>query len=68
MVGRVRLHATHRRHRHANRTASEAFGLFPRPGPSPGLGKGAIEAVDALEPFEVIVDELLQSLPGAALA
>jgi hypothetical protein len=38
-------------------------------GPSLGLGKGAIEAVEhALEPFEGIVDELLASLPRAALA
>lgn len=37
-------------------------------GPSLGLGTGAIEAVDhALEPFEGIVEELLGSLPGAAL-
>jgi hypothetical protein len=32
-------------------------------GPSLGLGKGAIEAIEgALEPFEGIVDELLASL------
>jgi hypothetical protein len=38
-------------------------------GPTLGLGKGAIEAVEhALEPFEGIVDELLASLPGSALA
>jgi hypothetical protein len=37
-------------------------------GPSLGLGKGAIEAIEhALEPFGPIVDELLASLPGAAL-
>ena len=37
-------------------------------GPSLGLGKGAIEAVEsALEPFAGIVDDLLASLPGAAL-
>lgn len=37
-------------------------------GPSLGLGKGAIEAVEhALEPFGAIVDELLDSLPRAAL-
>ena len=37
-------------------------------GPSLGLGKGAIEAVDhALEPFEGIVDELLASLPRSGL-
>ena len=38
-------------------------------GPSLGLGKGAIEAVEhALEPFEGIVDESLASLPRAVLA
>lgn len=38
-------------------------------GPSLGLGKGAIEAVErALEPFEGIVPELLASLPRSALA
>ena len=37
-------------------------------GPSLGMGKGAIEAVEhALEPFEGIVDELLASLSGAEL-
>jgi hypothetical protein len=37
-------------------------------GPSLGLGKGAIEAVEhALEPFDGIVDELLESLPRSAL-
>lgn len=37
-------------------------------GPSLGLGKGAIEAVEhALEPFEGIVDELLASLPRTGL-
>jgi hypothetical protein len=37
-------------------------------GPSLGLGKGAIEAVEhALEPFGAIVYELLASLPRAAL-
>ena len=38
-------------------------------GPSLGLGKGAIEAVEhALEPFGDVVDELLASLPRATLA
>jgi hypothetical protein len=38
-------------------------------GPSLGLGKGAVEAVEqALEPFAGIVDELLASLPRSALA
>lgn len=33
-------------------------------GPSLGLGKGAVEAVEhALEPFGAIVEELLASLP-----
>jgi len=37
-------------------------------GPSLGLGKGAIEAVErALEPFKGIVDELLASLPRAEI-
>ena len=37
-------------------------------GPSVGLGKGAVEALEhALEPFDGIVDELLESLPGAAI-
>ena len=37
-------------------------------GPSLGMGKGAIEAIElALEPFEGIVDELLASLPGATI-
>jgi hypothetical protein len=37
-------------------------------GPSLGMGKGAIEAVEsALEPFEGVVDELLASLSAAAL-
>lgn len=37
-------------------------------GPSLGLGKGAIEAIEqALEPFAGIVDELLESLPRASL-
>lgn len=37
-------------------------------GPSLGLGIGAIEAIEhALEPFEGIADELLASLPRAAL-
>jgi hypothetical protein len=37
-------------------------------GPSVGLGKGAVEALEhALEPFEGIVDELLASLPSAAI-
>ncbi|MGZ6213641.1 MAG: hypothetical protein ACXWMG_01655 [Candidatus Limnocylindria bacterium] len=35
-------------------------------GPSLGLGKGAIEAVEhALAPFEAIADELLASLPNS---
>jgi hypothetical protein len=38
-------------------------------GPSVGLGKGRIEAIErALDPFEGIVDELLESPPRAALA
>jgi hypothetical protein len=38
-------------------------------GPTLGLGKGAIEAVEhALEPFGAIVDELLASLPRSALS
>ena len=37
-------------------------------GPSLGLGKGAVEAIEhALERFEGIVDELLESLPRSAL-
>jgi len=37
-------------------------------GPTLGLGKGAIEAVEhALEPFGVIADELLASLPSVAI-
>jgi hypothetical protein len=37
-------------------------------GPSLGLGKGPIEAVEhALEPFEGVVDELLASLPRSAI-
>lgn len=37
-------------------------------GPSLGLGKGAIEAVErALEPFGGIIDELLASLPRSAI-
>lgn len=37
-------------------------------GPSLGLGKGAVEAIEAaLEPFAGIVDELLASLPVAVL-
>lgn len=37
-------------------------------GPSLGLGKGAIEAIEhALEPFEGVVDELLASLPRTRL-
>ena len=37
-------------------------------GPSLGLGKGAIEAVEhALEPFEPLVDELMASLPLAGI-
>jgi hypothetical protein len=37
-------------------------------GPSLGMGKGAIEAVEhALESFEGIVDELLESLPRTGL-
>lgn len=36
-------------------------------GPSLGLGKGAVEAVEhALEPFNGIADELLASLPRAS--
>jgi hypothetical protein len=38
-------------------------------GPSLGLGKGAVEAVEhALKPFGAIVEELLASLPKAALS
>lgn len=38
-------------------------------GPSLGLGKGAIEAVEsALEPFAGIVDDLLASLPRSVLS
>lgn len=38
-------------------------------GPSLGVGKGAIEAVEhALEPFDGIVDELMASLPSSGLA
>jgi hypothetical protein len=38
-------------------------------GPSLGLGKGAVEAVEqALNPFGAIVEELLASLPKAALS
>jgi hypothetical protein len=37
-------------------------------GPSLGLGKGAVEAIEqALEPFGVIAEELLDSLPQAPL-
>ena len=37
-------------------------------GPSLGLGKGAVEAIEsALQPFEGIVDELIASLPQASL-
>ena len=37
-------------------------------GPSLGLGKGAVEAIEhALQPFEGIVDELIASLPRASL-
>lgn len=37
-------------------------------GPSLGLGKGAIEAVEhALEPFGPLVDELMASLPAAGI-
>ena len=37
-------------------------------GPSLGIGEGAIEAVEeALAPFDGIVDELLASLPRAAI-
>ena len=36
-------------------------------GPSLGLGKGAVEAIEhALEPFEGVVDELMESLPRSA--
>ncbi len=38
-------------------------------GPSLGLGKGAIEAVErALEPFQPLVDELMASLPLAGIS
>lgn len=38
-------------------------------GPSLGLGKGAVEAIEhALTPFGRIADELMESLPLAALA
>ena len=38
-------------------------------GPSLGLGKGAVEAIEhALVPFGTIVDELMESLPRATLA
>jgi hypothetical protein len=37
-------------------------------GPSLGLGKGAVEAIEhALEQFEGIVDELMESLPHSAI-
>jgi hypothetical protein len=37
-------------------------------GPSLGLGKGAVEAIEhALEKFEGIVDELMESLPRSAI-
>jgi hypothetical protein len=37
-------------------------------GPSLGLGKGAIEAVEqALEPFAPLVEELMESLPLAGI-
>lgn len=37
-------------------------------GPSLGLGKGAVEAIEAaLEPFDGVISELLASLPVAAL-
>ena len=37
-------------------------------GPTLGLGKGAVEAIEhALERFEGIVDELLESLPRSAM-
>jgi hypothetical protein len=37
-------------------------------GPSLGLGLGAVEAIEAaLEPSEGLVDELLASLPSAAI-
>ena len=37
-------------------------------GPSLGLGKGAVEAIErALQPFEGIVDELMESLPYSAI-
>lgn len=37
-------------------------------GPSLGLGKGAVEAIEhALEPFEGIVAELMESLPHSAI-
>lgn len=38
-------------------------------GPSVGLGKGAVKALEqALAPFEGMVDELLASLPRATIA
>jgi hypothetical protein len=38
-------------------------------GPSLGLGWGAVQAMEAaLAPFEGIVDELLESIRGAALS
>lgn len=37
-------------------------------GPSLGLGKGAVEAIEqAIEPFDELVDELMQSLPHSAI-
>ena len=37
-------------------------------GPSLGLGKGAVEAIEhSLEPFDGIVDELMESLPRSAI-
>ena len=37
-------------------------------GPTLGLGKGAVEAIEhALQPFEGVVDQLLESLPHSAI-
>lgn len=37
-------------------------------GPSLGLGKGAVEAIEhALQPFAEIVDQLMESLPRSAI-
>jgi hypothetical protein len=38
-------------------------------GPSLGLGKGAVEAIEgALQPFEGIAEELLASLPESGIS